>query len=579
MQAMLLKFQFQLFRRFSTKVLQNQAIPILTSPVVPTQKFEKLDFKNEPILEYKASSQELTNLEKSLEKYKANVEDIPIVIGGKEIKTNKEYYQVIPYDHNRRIAKYYYADQNIINQAIKNALETKEKWDNTPYQDRVKYWEKAAQLMTTKYRADLVATTMLGQAKTVYQAEIDAAAELIDFFRLNAEFFKELTNYEPLNVKSKIFKNHMIWRGLDGFIAAISPFNFTAIGGNLAYTPALMGNTVLWKPSEKAILSNWLIFKIMREAGLPDGVVNFIPSDGILFGNTVTYSQNFGGINFTGSLEVFRQLWKLTAKNLDYYKAFPRLSGECGGKNYHFVHPSADPDTVVTCTIRSAFEFSGQKCSACSRLYVPENLWNSKIKKSLCELTSQLLTGDVCNYSVFTSAVIDEKAFLRITEYIDYAKTNPECDVIVGGRCSNLKGYFIDPTIVEVRNPDDRLFKDEIFGPLLSVYVYKDNELDKAIQLVRDTPKYGLTGAVFATDEKFLKEAIWKFRPTAGNFYINDKSTGAVVGQQPFGGSKLSGTNDKPGCPFYLLRWTSPQSIKESFVAQTDIYYPYMQKC
>ncbi|TMW41154.1 hypothetical protein DOY81_013766 [Sarcophaga bullata] len=487
-------FEAKTFKKISTKALQNQANPILTSSVVPIQKFEKLDFKNEPILEYKASSQELTNLEKSLEKYKANVEDIPIVIGGKEIKTNKEYYQVIPYDHNRRIAKYYYADQNIINQAIKNALETKEKWDNNAYQER------------------------------------------------------ELTNYEPLNVKSKIFKNHMIWRALDGFIAAISPFNFTSIG-------------------------------IMREAGLPDGVVNFVPSDGVLFGNTVTYSQNFGGINFTGSLEVFRQLWKLTAKNLDYYKAFPRLSGECGGKNYHFVHPSADPDTVVACTIRSAFEFSGQKCSACSRLYVPENLWNNKIKKSICELTSQLLIGDVCNYSVFTSAVIDEKAFLRITEYIDYAKTNPQCDVIVGGRCSNLKGYFIDPTIVEVRNPDDRLFKDEIFGPLLAVYVYKDNELDKAMQLIRDTPKYGLTGAVFATDEKFLKEVLWKFRTTVGNFYINDKSTGAVVGQQPFGGSKLSGTNDKPGCPFYLLRWTSPQSIKESFVAQTDIYYPYMQIC
>lgn len=570
-------FPFQLFRGLSIKVLQNQVTRSQTSSVVPIQKFEKIYFKNEPILEYKAPSTELKNLEQSLEKYKTNVEDIPIVIGGNEIRTNLECHQVIPYKHSHNIARYCYADENIINQAIKNALETKEKWDNTPYHVRARYWEKAASLMATKYRADLVAATMLGQAKTVYQAEIDAAVELIDFFRLNAEFFKELANYEPFNVKGKTFKNHMIWRGLDGFIAAISPFNFTAIGGNLAYTPALMGNTVLWKPSDKAMLSNWLIFKIMREAGLPDGVVNFVPSDGVLFANTVTYSHNFGGLNFTGSLDVFRQLWKLVGRNVYDYKSFPRLSGECGGKNYHFVHSSANSDTVVACTIRSAFEFCGQKCSACSRLYVPETLWNSKIKKSLCELTSQLIIGDACNYEVFSSAVIDEKAFLRITEYIDYAKTNPQCSVIVGGSCSNLKGYFIDPTIVEVRDPEDRLFKEEIFGPLLAVYAYKDNELEDAMQLVCDTPRYALTGAVFATDENFLKKALRKFRRTAGNFYINDKSTGAVVGQQPFGGSQLSGTNDKPGSPYYLLRWTSPQSIKENFGAQTDIYYPYMK--
>ncbi|XP_037810923.1 delta-1-pyrroline-5-carboxylate dehydrogenase, mitochondrial [Lucilia sericata] len=570
------KSSFIIVRRFSTKIAQKDAKPSLTSSVVAVKRFDHINYKNEPILEYKPGSEELINLEKSLEHYSCNIEEIPIVIGGKEIKTNQERCQRMPHKHKNIIAKYYYADQNIINQAIRTSKEVKEDWDNTPYEKRLEYWEKAACLMATKYRADLVAATMLGQAKTVYQAEIDAAAELIDFTRLSAEYLKELVNYEPLNPNAKIYKNHMIWRGLDGFVAAISPFNFTAIGGNLAFTPALMGNVVLWKPADNAMLSSWLVFKIMREAGLPEGVVNFIPADGPMFGNTVTYSQNLAGINFTGSITVFRSLWKLVAKYLDFHKTYPRLSGECGGKNYHFVHPSADVDTVVACTLRSAFEYSGQKCSACSRLYVPDSLWESKIKKPLCDLTRQLLIGDVCDYKSFTSAVINEKAFLRINDYLDYAKTNSQCDVLVGGRCSNLHGFFIEPTIVEVRDPEDRLFKEEIFGPLLSVFVYKEKNIDKTLELVRNTPKYALTGAVFATDKQFIKEALRKFKCTAGNFYINDKSTGAVVGQQAFGGGKLSGTNDKPGSPYYLLRWTSPQTIKETFVPQTDVFYPYM---
>ncbi|XP_065362914.1 delta-1-pyrroline-5-carboxylate dehydrogenase, mitochondrial-like [Calliphora vicina] len=568
---------FQITRKITTKIAQRYTKTSLTSSVVPVNKFDQINFKNEPILEYNKGSEELINLEKSLEHYSCNVEEIPIVIGGKEIQTNQKRCQRMPHKHNHIIAKYYYADQHIINQAIKATKDKKEEWDNTPYQTRVECWERAACLMATKYRADLVATTMLGQAKTVYQAEIDAAAELIDFTRLNAEFLKVFANYEPLNPKTKIYKNHTIWRGLDGFVASISPFNFTAIGANLTFTPALMGNTVLWKPADNAMLSSWLVYKIMSEAGLPDGVVNFIPADGPVFGNAVTYSQNLGGINFTGSIVTFRTLWKLVAKHLDFHKTFPRLCGECGGKNYHFVHSSADVDTVVASTIRSAFEYSGQKCSACSRLYVPKNLWESKIKKPLCDLTSQLVIGDACDYKTFTSAVIDEKAFLRIADYLDYAKSNSQCDVLVGGGCSNLHGFFIEPTIVVVRDPEDRLFKEEILGPILSVYVYEEEDEDKTIELVRNTPKYALTGAVFATDEKFLKEALWKFKSTAGNFYINDKSTGAVVGQQAFGGGQLSGTNDKPGSPYYLLRWTSPQTIKETFMPQTDVYYPYMR--
>ncbi|XP_013110430.2 delta-1-pyrroline-5-carboxylate dehydrogenase, mitochondrial [Stomoxys calcitrans] len=578
---MLFILRLQLLRKFSSSIAKRkinghnkcQATSIVNVP----QFSSEFELKNEPILEYQPGSKELTNLEEALKQIQCNkVEEIPIVIGGKEFKTSYERSQVMPHQHHQSIAKYYLADETIINKGIRSALEAKSKWERVDIKSRLAIWQKAADLMATKYRAQLVATTMLGQSKTIYQAEIDAAAELIDFMRMNAGFLNELLQYQPISVDEKSLKNHLLWRGLDGFVAAISPFNFTAIGGNLAYTPALMGNTVLWKPSDSAILSSWLIFKIMREAGLPDGVVNFIPAEGAVFGNTVTYSSNLGGINFTGSVATFQTLWKLVAKYLPFYKTFPRLSGECGGKNYHFVHASADVDTVVAATIRSAFEYGGQKCSACSRLYVPASLWESSIKKPLCEETSHLPMGDVCNYETFLGAVIDDKAFLRIKKYLDLAKTNPRCDVLVGGRCSNLRGYFIEPTIVKCHDPHDVLFKEEIFGPLLSVYVYKDSELLQALDLVESTTKYALTGAIFAQDEKFLKQAFEKLHSSAGNLYINDKSTGAVVGQQPFGGSKLSGTNDKPGSPFYLLRWSSPLTVKETFVPQREIYYPYM---
>ncbi|XP_075162801.1 delta-1-Pyrroline-5-carboxylate dehydrogenase 2 [Haematobia irritans] len=571
--------RFNFFRKFSSSIAKTKtnSTKWKAKSVVDVPQFNNdLTVKNEPILQYHQGSEEFAKLRETLEAFQSNVQDIPIVIGGREIKTAYERSQIIPHRHHQIIAKYYLADETIINKAIRTAIETKNKWDRIDVKSRIEIWQKAADLMSTKYRAQLVAATMLGQSKTIYQAEIDAAAELIDFTRLNCTFLNDLLKYQPLNIDTTISRNHFLWRGLDGFVAAISPFNFTAIGGNLAYTPALMGNCVLWKPSDSAILSSWLIFKIMREAGLPDGVVNFIPAEGEIFGNTITYSTNLGGINFTGSVATFQTLWKLVAKNLSYYKAFPRLSGECGGKNYHFVHPSANVNTVVATTIRSAFEYGGQKCSACSRLYVPESLWQSTIKNSLCEETANLLMGDVCDRQTFLGAVINDKAFLRIAKYLDLAKTNPQCDVLVGGRCSNLRGYFIEPTIVECRDPHDILFKEEIFGPLLSVYVYKDKDIVQVMDLIASTTKYALTGAIFAQDENFLKEALMKLRNTAGNLYINDKSTGAVVGQQPFGGGKLSGTNDKPGSPFYLLRWASPMVVKESFVPQNEIYYPYM---
>lgn len=532
---------------------------------------------NEPILEYLKGSKERTELEAALKETASKQEDIPIVIGEKEFKNDNVRYQVMPHNHKHKLSKFYYADQKLLQKAIDNAVESQKKWDRTPIAARLVIWEKAASLMAGKYRQKLNAATMLGQAKTAIQAEIDSAAELIDFFRLNAFFLKEATKYQPISEDVKVTKNSMRYRGIDGFIAAVSPFNFTAIGGNLAYTPALMGNAVLWKPSDTAILSNWVIFKICLEAGVPPGVVNFVPADGPVFGDTITASKHLAGINFTGSVPTFTRLWTQVGQNINKYVNFPRLIGECGGKNYHFVHPTADVTSVVNGTIRSSFEFCGQKCSACSRMYVPESLWKD-VKAGLLEKRSQLKIGDPTEYDSFTSAVIDDKAYKRIKGYIDHAKSSKNLEVIGGGKCDDSKGYFIEPTIVQSKDPKDKIMVDEIFGPVLSIYVYKDSELDQAMDLVGTSTEFALTGAVFANDKKFLERALEELKMTAGNFYINDKSTGSVVGQQPFGGARMSGTNDKAGGPHYCLRWGNPQSIKETFVPLREINYPYMSQ-
>lgn len=532
---------------------------------------------NEPVLAYLKGSQERKQLESALKEVASTVEDVPIIIGSEEIKTDQVRHQVMPHDHQKKIAKFYYADAKLVQKAISVAVETQKKWDRTPLIDRLRIWEKAADLMAGPYRQTLNAATMLGQAKTVVQAEIDSAAELIDFIRMNAYYMKENTKYQPISENLKVTKNSMRYRGIDGFIAAVSPFNFTAIGGNLAYTPALMGNSVLWKPSDTALLSNYVIFKIMREAGLPPGVVNFIPADGPVFGDNITASPHLAGINFTGSVPTFNRLWTQVGQNINKYKNFPRLIGECGGKNYHFVHPTADVQSVVNGTIRSAFEFCGQKCSACSRMYVPESLWG-EIKKGLLEIRSKLKVGDVTNFSNFTSAVIDDKAFARIKSYIEHAKSSSNLEIIGGGEYDDSKGYFIQPTIVVSKDPKDKIMTEEIFGPILSIYVYKDQDVNKALELVGTSTEFALTGAVFAQDEKFLKYALEELKMSAGNFYINDKSTGSVVGQQPFGGGRMSGTNDKAGSPYYILRWTSHQAIKETFVPLTEYTYPYMKE-
>lgn len=547
------------------------------SSIVEVPKLKDFNVMNEPVLAYRAGSAERAELTAELQRTAAVTEEVPIVIGGEHIKDGEPRYQVMPHDHSKKLAKFYYASEKTIKKAIDVSVEAQRRWDRTPITERIHVWQRAADMMAGEHRQRLNAATILGQSKTVVQADIDSAAELVDFFRFNVFFLKENAKYQPISEDPAVTRNSLRFRGIDGFIAAISPFNFTAIGGNLAYTPALMGNGVVWKPSDTALLSNWRIFNIMREAGLPDGVVNFVPADGPTLGRTITASPHLAGINFTGSVPTFNWLWNEVGKNLNLYRNYPRLIGECGGKNYHFVHPSADAQSVVTGSIRSAFEYCGQKCSACSRMYVPRSLYEPIVRGLVAE-RNKLKIGDPKDYSVFAAAVIDDKAFARITSYIEYAKKSPKCKIIGGGEYDGSKGYFVQPTIIETSDPHDKLMTEEIFGPVLTMYVYEDKDVSKALSLVGSSTKFALTGAVFAKDQAFLQTALEELKMTAGNFYINDKSTGSVVGQQPFGGGRMSGTNDKAGGPNYVMRWTTPQSIKETFVPLRDIDYPYMRE-
>ncbi|OQR72292.1 delta-1-pyrroline-5-carboxylate dehydrogenase [Tropilaelaps mercedesae] len=415
---------------------------------------------------------------------------------------------------------------------------------------------------------------MIGQGKTIFQAEIDAAAELADFLRFNAYFAKELVKYKPISPEPSVTVNQYRQRGLEGFFTAISPFNFAAIGGNLATAPTLMGNVVVWKPSDSAVLSNYLIYKILLEAGFPPGVINFVPADGKTFGDVTSAHPELAGVNFTGSVPTFRTIWRQIGSNLEKYKNFPRLLGECGGKNFHFAHSSADIPTLVAQTIRSAFEFSGQKCSACERLYVPDTIW-PQVKEGLVETQKKLKVGSPLDFSVFTSGVIDQAAFKKISNFIKYGKEKHT--LLAGGETDSTNGWFVDPTILQTRDPDDRLMKEEIFGPVVTVHVYDAKDTKAAMHKALYTAPFGLTAAIFAREEAWLKKATEYLKNAGGNFYINDKSTGAVVAQQPFGGSRISGTNDKPGGPHYLLRFSSPQTIKQTLTPLTEIEYPYMK--
>ncbi|XP_047135019.1 delta-1-pyrroline-5-carboxylate dehydrogenase, mitochondrial isoform X1 [Hydra vulgaris] len=515
-------------------------------------------------------------LQLNINNVKQNCEDVPIVIGGKEFRNHDVKYQVSPYDHQRRIAKFYYADESLIENGIENALINKDKWENMSYDSRSRIIRRASSLIATKYRYKSLAICMVGQAKTAQQADIDCIAELIDFLRFNIRYGSTILEGPPLHQVEHVI-NSVKMRALEGFVAAISPFNFSAIGANLASAPVLMGNVVLWKPSDTAILSNYHFFKVLQEAGLPDGVIQFIPSDGPTFGKVITNHPELAGITFTGSSKTFKSIWKRVGENIDKYRTFPKLVGECGGKNFHFVHKTADIDSVVYGTIRSAFEYSGQKCSACSRLYVPDSLW-PKIKEKLITEISKLKLSAADDFSSFLSAVIDQQSFNKIKTFIDHARGLKNHTIIIGGKCDDSIGFYIEPTLIQTTDPNSKLLSEEIFGPVCTVYVYPSEEIDTTLDLVNSTSPYGLTGSIFSQDRMFIDHARKRLLHAAGNLYINDRCTGSVVAQQPFGGARASGTNDKAGMATYLQKWTSPQAIKEMCAPLPYWSYPYMSK-
>lgn len=531
--------------------------------------------RNEPVYEFEAGSKIRQDVLEAIQKVEKTTQDIPIIVGGERIYTEDVRYQVSPYNHQLKIAKYCYASPEIINDAIENALSVRAEWERRPVEDRTQIFLKAADMIAGERRAEILAATMVGQAKSIVQAEIDAGPELVDFYRFNAQYAMDMVAQQPISPNPDSLTNTTEYRGLEGFVAAISPFNFTAIGGNLAGSPAMVGNVVLWKPSDTAMLSNYLVYQILVECGLPPGVIQFIPADGPAFGDTVTSSEHLAGINFTGSVPTFTRLWQQVGANLSKYRTFPRLGGECGGKNFHFIN-SGDINSIVNGTIRSAFEFSGQKCSACSRAYIAESLW-PEFKKALLQAHGDIKVGEPKDLKIFTSAVIDAAAFKRIKASIDHARSSPDIDVLAGGKCDDSVGYFVQPTILVTKDPHEKTMEEEIFGPVLTCYIYKDSEYKTVLQMIDETSPYGLTGSIYSSDEEMVEEAKRVLRNAAGNLYINDKSTGSVVAQQWFGGARKSGTNDKPGGPHYLLKWVSPVVVKRSFQPLNDWAYPSMK--
>ncbi len=529
---------------------------------------------NEPVLSYAPGSAEKASLKAELEKQSAEVIQIPLIIGGKEVYTEKKGKVVMPHDYGHVLAEYSLAGEKELKMAVDAAMEAKAEWEAMPFTHRAAIFLKAADLLSGPWRDKINASTMLGQSKTCYQAEIDAAAELCDFLRFDVQFAAELYKEQPLSVKN--VWNRTEYRALDGFIMAISPFNFSSIGGNLAIAPAIMGNVVVWKPARTAALSNYYIYLLLKEAGLPDGVINFVPCSGRDASEFVLSDPRLGGFHFTGSSNTFNTIWADIGKNIANYEQYPRLVGETGGKDFIFAHPSANKDILIPAMIRGAFEYQGQKCSAASRAYIPRSIWQD-IKKPLVDKTEAIRMGDPRDFRNFMTAVIDESAFDSIASYIDYARESDDAEVLCGSY-DKSKGYFIRPTIIEAKDPHFKTMEEEIFGPVLTVYVYEDDELEEAVALCESTSPYALTGAIFAQDREAIIRLEKAFRHAAGNFYINDKPTGAVVGQQPFGGARASGTNDKAGSIFNMVRWTSPRVIKENFVPDTLVEYPFMKE-
>ena len=529
--------------------------------------------RNEPVLSYAPGSPERLALKSALVQVGAEQPDIPAVVAGREVRSGVTHDVASPHCHQRVLARVHQADRATIGAAIKAAVEAQRDWGHWRFEDRAAVFLKAADLLATTHRQLLNSATMLGQSKTAFQAEIDSACELIDFLRFNVHFAERIYQEQPNSAPG--MWNRLDHRPLEGFIYAITPFNFTAIGGNLPTAPALMGNAVVWKPAATATLSNWHFYKLLEQAGLPPGVINFLPGDSIEISQALIADRHLAGIHFTGSTEVFQSIWKSVAGNLERYAAYPRLVGETGGKDFILAHPSADVDALAVAMVRGAYEYQGQKCSAASRAYIPDNLW-PEVQERTVAMIQDIRMGDVADFRNFMGAVIDRRAFDRIGNNLERAKRDTGVRVLAGGETDDSVGYFVQPTLLQVDDPQYRLMCEELFGPVLTVHVYPAQRWSEILGVVDRTSPYALTGAVFSQDRAALAEADRALRYSAGNYYVNDKPTGAVVGQQPFGGARASGTNDKAGSILNLLRWVSPRTVKETFAPPTDYRYPFM---
>jgi len=528
---------------------------------------------NEPVRSYAPGSSEQMNLRTRLQEMANQRLEIPLIIGGKEIFTGQTLKAVMPHDHRHVLAEVHLGGEAEVQLAIDAARRAKAQWAALPWEDRAAVFLKAAELLAGPWRDTLNAATMLGQSKTVHQAEIDSACELIDFWRFNAHFYRDILAEQPESAPG--CWNRMEYRPLEGFVFAVTPFNFTSIAGNLPTAPALAGNTVIWKPASTALYSAYYLMKLWQAAGLPDGVINFVPGSGAAIGNPVIASPELAGIHFTGSTGVFNGLWRGVAANLERYRGYPRLVGETGGKDFVFAHPSADPKPLVTALVRGAFEYQGQKCSAASRAYLPSGLWR-EVQERLVAQVDSIPMGDIQDFGNFMGAVIDPASYRTQREAIEEARLSRDAEILAGGVCDDSTGFFVRPTLILARDPAYRTLREELFGPILTLYVYDDDRWEETLDLVDATSPYALTGAVFAQDRQALQACQSRLRDAAGNFYFNDKPTGAVVGQQPFGGARRSGTNDKAGSKLNLLRWVSPRTLKETFVPPSEYRYPFM---
>ena len=529
--------------------------------------------ENEPVLGYKAGSKERNDVEKTYNDMFNSKVDVPLYIGGKEILTEKRKNILPPHDHKNIVGTYSQADENHVQDAIENLIENKESWSNTPWEKRCEIFLKAADLLSNEYRAKITAGTMIGQSKNIFQAEIDAACEFIDFLRFNVSYLTEIYNEQPIDGPGK--SNQLEYRPLEGFVYAVTPFNFTAIGGNLCASAALMGNVVLWKPSDNQIYTAKITMDIFKEAGLPEGVINLVSGDPEMISEIALKHSEFSGLHFTGSTSVFRDLWKKIGNNISLYRDYPRIVGETGGKDFIFCHPTANIDATSTAIIRGAFEFQGQKCSAASRIYIPESI-SKKLIDKVIDQTKTIKMGSPIDFNNFMTAVIHENAFDRISNYIDFAKSSDDCEILHGGNYDKSVGYFVEPTILLTKNHQFKTMQEEIFGPVVTMFIYKDDEWLEMLDIVDKTSDYALTGAFISENEDSINIALNKLRYSAGNFYINDKPSGAVVGQQPFGGCRASGTDDKAGSKLNLLRWVSPRLVSRTHNPPTKYPYDYM---